>query len=65
VLVSYHVVCSAYDSQETVDLVKAFENYVVSEEGQQAAADSAKSAPLSSTLAEKATTAIESIKVKS
>ena len=65
VLVSYHVVCSAYDSQETVDLVKAFESYVVSEEGQQAAADSAKSAPLSSALAEKATTAIESIKVKS
>jgi phosphate transport system substrate-binding protein len=65
VLVSYHVVCSAYDSQETVDLVKAFENYVVSEEGQQAAADSAKSAPLSSALAEKATAAIESVKVKS
>lgn len=65
VLVSFHVVCSTYDSQETVDLVKAFENYVVSEEGQQAAADSAKSAPLSSSLAEKATAAIESIKVKS
>lgn len=65
VLVSYHVVCSTYSSQETVDLVKAFENYVVSEEGQQTAADSAKSAPLSSTLAEKAAKAIESIKVKS
>jgi phosphate transport system substrate-binding protein len=59
------VVCSAYDKQETVDLVKAFENYVVSEEGQQAAADSAKSAPLSPALAEKAAAAIESIKVKS
>lgn len=65
VLVSFHVVCSTYDKQETVDLVKAFENYVVSEEGQQAAADSAKSAPLSSALAEKAAKAIESIKVKS
>lgn len=65
VLVSYHVVCSAYDKQETVDLVKAFENYVVSDAGQQAAADSAKSAPLSPALAEKATKAIESIKVKS
>ena len=65
VLVSFHIVCSTYDKQETVDLVKAFENYVVSEEGQQAAADSAKSAPLSSALAEKATKAIESIKVKS
>ena len=65
VLVSFHVVCSTYDSQETVDLVKAFESYVVSEEGQQAAADSAKSAPLSSELAEKAAAAIETIKVKS
>ena len=65
VLVSFHVVCSTYESQETVDLVKAFESYVVSEEGQQAAADSAKSAPLSSALAEKAAKAIESIKVKS
>lgn len=65
VLVSYHVVCSSYDKQETVDLVKAFEKYVVSEEGQKAAAESAKSAPLSAALTEKATKAIESIKVKS
>lgn len=65
VLVSYHIVCSSYDKQETVDLVKAFENYVVSEEGQKAAAESAKSAPLSAALTEKATKAIESIKVKS
>jgi phosphate transport system substrate-binding protein len=65
VLVSYHVVCTTYDKQETVDLVKAFESYVVSDAGQKAAADSAKSAPLSSTLAEKAVKAIESIKVKS
>jgi phosphate transport system substrate-binding protein len=65
VLVSFHVVCSTYDKQETVDLVKAFENYVVSEDGQKAAADSAKSAPLSSALAAKAAKAIDSIKVKS
>jgi phosphate transport system substrate-binding protein len=65
VLVSYHIVCSTYDKQETVDLVKAFETYVVSEEGQKAAAESAKSAPISAALAEKAAKAIESIKVKS
>ena len=65
VLVSYHVVCTTYASKETVDLVKAFENYVVSDAGQKAAADSAKSAPLSSALAAKAVKAIESIKVKS
>ena len=65
VLVSYHIYCTAYDSQETVDLVKAFGNYVVSEEGQQVAADSAGSAPLSETLREQAQTAIESITVAS
>jgi phosphate transport system substrate-binding protein len=64
VLVSYHVVCSTYDSKETADLVKAFESYVVSEAGQQAAADAAKSAPLSKTLQDKAIKAIESIKAK-
>jgi phosphate transport system substrate-binding protein len=65
VLVSFHIVCSSYDKQETVDLVKAFENYVVSEAGQQAAADAAKSAPLSKELQDKAAASIESIKVKS
>ena len=65
VLVSFHIVCSTYDSQETVDLVKAFENYVVSETGQQAAADAAKSAPLSKELQDKAKASIEAIKVKS
>jgi phosphate transport system substrate-binding protein len=64
VLVSFHVVCATYDKQETVDLVKAFENYVVSDAGQKAAADSAKSAPLSKALADKAAKAIASIKVK-
>lgn len=65
VLVSFHIVCSTYASQETVDLVKAFETYVVSEEGQKAAADAAKSAPLSAELQDKALKTIESIKVKS
>jgi len=64
VLASYHIVCSTYEKQETVDLVKAFENYVVSDAGQQAAADAAKSAPLSKSLQEKAKAAIEQIKVK-
>ena len=65
VLVSFHIVCSSYDKQETVDLVKAFDKYVVSDAGQQAAADAAKSAPLSKTLQDKALKSIESIKVKS
>lgn len=65
VLVSYHVFCTSYDSQETVDLVKAFGTYVVSEAGQAEAEASAGSAPLSPALSEKATTAIESIEVAS
>ncbi|HET8879212.1 MAG TPA: substrate-binding domain-containing protein, partial [Arthrobacter sp.] len=65
VLVSFHVVCSTYDSKDTADLVKAFENYVVSDAGQKAAAESAKSAPLSKALQDKATKSIESIKAKS
>ncbi|MEO3931668.1 phosphate ABC transporter substrate-binding protein PstS [Micrococcaceae bacterium Sec7.4] len=65
VLVSFHVVCSTYADQKTADLVKAFESYVVSDAGQKAAAEAAKSAPLSKTLQDKALKSIESIKVKS
>ncbi|WP_413249612.1 phosphate ABC transporter substrate-binding protein PstS [Sinomonas flava] len=65
VLVSYHVLCTTYADQKTADLVKAWETYVVSEQGQKDAAASAKSAPLSSSLASKAKTAIDSVKVKS
>jgi len=64
VLVSYHVVCTTYDKKETADLVKAFENYVVSDAGQQAAAGSAKSAPLSKALQDKAKASVDSIKAK-
>lgn len=65
VLVSFHIVCSSYDTQETADLVKAFESYVVSDAGQSAAAEAAKSAPLSKSLQDKALKSIESIKAKS
>ncbi|MEV7607338.1 phosphate ABC transporter substrate-binding protein PstS [Paenarthrobacter sp. NPDC089322] len=64
VLVSFHVVCSTYETKEVADLVKAFETYVVSDEGQKTAADAAKSAPLSKTLQDKAKAAIETIKAK-
>lgn len=50
VLVSYELACLNYDDENTAALVKGFESYVLSEEGQQAAADSAGSAPLSDTL---------------
>jgi phosphate transport system substrate-binding protein len=61
VLVSYHLGCVEYEDQETADLVKDFMTYVVSEEGQQAAAEAAGSAPISAGLREQAQTAIDAI----
>lgn len=63
VLVSYHVYCTAYEDQGTVDLVKAFGEYVVSEDGQAAAQDAAGNAPLSAPLREKALAALDTISV--
>lgn len=63
VLVSYHVFCSQYDSRQTADLAKAFGEYVISEEGQRAAADSAGSAPLSGDLRAQAQDALDRITV--
>ncbi|MDO4919223.1 phosphate ABC transporter substrate-binding protein PstS [Kocuria sp.] len=64
VLISYHIVCSQYDKKETADLVKAFESYVISEDGQKTAADSAGSAPLSQSLRDKAKAAVDTISAK-
>ena len=61
VLVSYHIVCLQYEDQATADLVKAFMLYTGSEEGQQAAADAAGSAPISQDLRDQFTPVIESI----
>ena len=61
VLVSYHIGCVEYDDQAKADIVKAFEAYVISEEGQKAAADAAGSSPISSDLRDQAQTAVEAI----
>jgi phosphate transport system substrate-binding protein len=61
VLVSYEIACSSYEDANTADIVKDFLTYVISEEGQQAAAEAAGSAPLSDDLRERATETIESI----
>jgi phosphate transport system substrate-binding protein len=61
VLVSYHIGCVEYDDQETADLVQAFMGYVISEDGQQAAADNAGSSPISDELREQAQTAVDAI----
>jgi phosphate transport system substrate-binding protein len=60
-LVSYAVACLQYEDAATADLVKGFLGYIVSEDGQAAAADAAGSAPLSSALAADAQAAIEAI----
>ncbi len=64
-LVSYHIVCLQYDSQETVDLVKAFMTYVGSDAGQAASAESAGSAPISPEVQAEIQTSIDQITVAS
>jgi phosphate transport system substrate-binding protein len=61
VLVSYHIGCVEYEEQEKADLVKAFMGYVISEEGQQAAAEAAGSAPISDTLRDQGQSAVDAI----
>ena len=46
-LLSYEAACTAYDDTATSDLVKALLNYIISAEGQDAAASNAGSAPIS------------------
>jgi phosphate transport system substrate-binding protein len=54
VLTSYLLACQEYDDPQTAALVKGYLSYVVSDEGQQAAARAAGSAPLSPRLADEA-----------
>jgi phosphate transport system substrate-binding protein len=64
-LISYHIVCLQYDSQEKVDLVKAFMTYVSSDAGQQASAESAGSAPISDEVQADILVSLEQISVAS
>jgi len=61
VLVSYLIGCEKYADAANAELVKAYFTYIVSEEGQSAAAEAAGSAPLSAELRDKITPAIEAI----
>ncbi len=61
VLVSYAIACQEYEDAEEAELVKAYLNYVVSSEGQQASAEGAGSAPLSEEFAAQAAEAIDTI----
>ena len=63
VLASYLLACQKYDDQATVDLVKGYLSYVVSDEGQELAAADAGVAPLSDTLQEEIQGIIDNISV--
>ena len=64
VLVSYDIACPEYKDAATGAFTKAWLTYVVSEDGQQTAADAAGSAPISDTLRDKVTASIEAIKTE-
>lgn len=61
VLVSYLVACTHYERPQRAELVKDFLSYVVSEEGQRAAADAAGSSPISDSLRERALSLVGTI----
>jgi len=65
VLVSYHIGCVEYDDQAKADAVKAFESYVISEDGQKAAADNAGSSPITDDARTAAEKVIDAITVAS
>ncbi len=60
-LTSYLIACQTYDDEATATAVKDYLAYVVSTEGQQAAADEAGSAPLDSSLQEEAAGIVDKI----
>ncbi len=61
VLLSYVIACQTYEDQAEADLVKGYLSYIVSDEGQAAASEEAGSAPLSSSVAERARGIVEAI----
>jgi phosphate transport system substrate-binding protein len=60
-LVSYLLACEKYSDSATADSVKGYLTYIVSADGQKAAADSAGSAPLDPSLSQKATSIVSKI----
>ena len=63
-LTSYLIACPTYDSASDADLVKGYLSYIVSEDGQQTAADQAGSAPLDSSLQQEAAKIVDQISAK-
>jgi phosphate transport system substrate-binding protein len=63
VLSSYLIACPSYSEKTEGELVKAYLGYVLSDEGQQAAAQNAGSAPLPAAIAEQARAVVDGITV--
>lgn len=64
ILLSYLVACQTYATADEADLVKGFLEYVVSDEGQSAAAENAGSAPLDADTAARAQEIVSAITAK-
>jgi len=62
-LVSYLIACEQYEDTEKAALVKAYFEFMASEEGQQVAAEAAGAAPISEGLREQVLAAIDMIQV--
>jgi len=60
-LVSYQIACTKYDSADKAALVKALYSYIISPEGQDAAAKNAGSAPISDQLRQQIQPAVDAI----
>jgi phosphate transport system substrate-binding protein len=61
VLLSYELACTQYDSSSTAAIVKGYLNYVISPDGQQAAAQNAGSAPITDALRNQIQPAVDAI----
>ena len=61
VLISYVIACPSYSDKSTAELVRGYLTYAVSGSGQQTAAKTAGSAPLSGSLSKKASEALAGI----
>src|SRR3954454_19561353 len=60
-MISYHIGCVRYDDAARAKLVQAFLGYVISADGQKAAADQAGSAPISDPLRQQSQKAVDAI----
>jgi phosphate transport system substrate-binding protein len=63
-LTSYLVACPTYKDKGTADLVKGYLSYIISDEGQQAAAKQAGSAPLPASVQQEAQGIVDKIKAQ-